>query len=185
MKDAPARLLDAGAWQKLIQLQGSEHAALNCLKLSPAYFDMHCDWSIPGTLECRNAIRAALAEGIGSGRIVARGIPQNAVTGPVNLDRSQVDRMKFDFLKNEIRVGDVICRDVSLARVIAVDGGTQAEIVGWLQKHRTGRAGKEWLRHQAILELGSRVTQRGFNAAYSEVFRRARGHPRKNDQSVD
>ena len=57
-------------------------------------------------------------------------------------------------------------------------------IAGWLTQHRpeNGKAAKKMLAANARAEFSGDYTERAFNEAYREVYRRRRGRPRGSEK---
>jgi hypothetical protein len=197
LAEAPEHFFAQDDWQELINSCGGRQAALARISWKPdgsyrLWQQGAAELLTPGGAKAREAQRIdGLAERVRSAfvamlrsELVVTGF-QHPSTQRERIAAELLQEMVFDFVKDTAEGGGYVIRRIRVARATAPSGeqeGIVDRMTAWL-RHRQDEHGdelKKVLSDAAQSEFAEEFTTRSFDAAYSRVYGRNRGRPRKS-----
>jgi hypothetical protein len=198
LAEAPEHFFAQDDWQELINSCGSRQAALERISWKPDGFlrlmlQQAAERPTAAGAEAREAerihrlverLRSAFVDMQISGELVATGI-QYPSPRRERIEPELWQDLVLNFQKGTAEGAGYVIRHIRVARATAPSGeqeGIVDRMTAWL-RHRHDEHGdelKKVLSGAAQREFAEEFTTRSFDAAYSRVYGRNRGRPRKS-----
>jgi hypothetical protein len=199
LRDAPEHFFDRKKWEEFLTCNENRQAALQRISQQEPGMIVFYRREVSKTptpegakaqqdeniAELGKALVSQFKERLIKAEILATGLSSLAVDR-VTIPAERWPELWLNFAEDKANGGQLEFAKIRLSEPLArkLTRDLKARCVTWMQKRREdGETRKKALKGEAQKHFGTGLTTRIFDAAYKEVFAKARGRPKKLSQN--